>query len=211
MVLIAPSILSADFSCLKDEIKALEEAKADWIHLDIMDGHFVENLTFGPMVVKSLRSYTNLPFDVHLMVENPLKMIPWFASSGADIITVHAETCKHLDKALELIRSYGIKAGVSLNPSTSEQVLEYVLDKTDLILVMSVNPGFGGQGFINSSVKKIANIKSMVKGKNVLIEVDGGINPLTASECIAAGADVLVAGSAVFANHDYAKNIESLR
>ena len=211
MVLIAPSILSADFSCLKDEIKALEEAKADWIHLDIMDGHFVENLTFGPMVVKSLRSYTNLPFDVHLMVENPLKMIPWFASSGADIITVHAETCKHLDKALELIRSYGIKAGVSLNPSTSEQVLEYVLDKTDLILVMSVNPGFGGQGFINSSVKKIANIKSMVKGKNVLIEVDGGINPLTASECIAAGADVLVAGSAVFANHDYAKNIELLR
>ena len=211
MVLIAPSILSADFSCLKDEIKALEEAKADWIHLDIMDGHFVENLTFGPMVVKSLRSYTNLPFDVHLMVENPLKMIPWFALSGADIITVHAETCKHLDKALELIRSYGIKAGVSLNPSTSEQVLEYVLDKTDLILVMSVNPGFGGQGFINSSVKKIANIKSMVKGKNVLIEVDGGINPLTASECIAAGADVLVAGSAVFANHNYAKNIELLR
>ena len=211
MVLIAPSILSADFSCLKDEIKDLTLAKADWIHLDVMDGHFVENLTFGPMLVKNLRPYTKLPFDVHLMVENPLKMIPWFANTGADIITIHAETCTHLDKALDLIKSYGLKAGVSLNPSTSEQVLEYVLDKIDLVLVMSVNPGFGGQSFINSSIKKISNIKSMIKNRNILIEVDGGINPLTAAECIAAGADVLVAGSAIFANNEYAKNIESLR
>ena len=132
MVLIAPSILSADFACLKDEIKKLSQAGADWIHLDVMDGHFVPNLTFGPMVVKSIRPYTNLPFDVHLMVENPLEMIPWFAKAGADIITVHAESCLHLDKALSQIKSYGLKAGVSLNPSTPETVLEYVLDKTDL-------------------------------------------------------------------------------
>ncbi|MBQ8870313.1 MAG: ribulose-phosphate 3-epimerase [Alphaproteobacteria bacterium] len=209
MVLIAPSILSADFSCLKDEIKALTAAKADWIHLDVMDGHFVENITFGPMVVKSIRPYTKLPFDVHLMVENPLKMIPWFAQVGADIITVHAETCKHLDRAIELVKSYGLKAGVSLNPSTPEMVLEYVLNKLDLVLVMSVNPGFGGQSFIPSTIEKIAKIKSMIK--NTLIEVDGGINPLRASECISAGADVLVAGSAVFANGNYEKNIEALR
>lgn len=211
MVLVAPSILSADFSRLKDEVQALTQAKADWIHLDVMDGHFVPNLTFGPMVIKSIRPYTNLPFDVHLMVENPFEMIPWFANVGADIITVHAETCKHLDKAIELIKSYGKKAGVSLNPSTSETVLEYVLDKLDLILVMSVNPGFGGQSFIPSALEKIVRIKKMLKGKEILIEVDGGINPLTSAECKAAGADVLVAGSAVFANGDYMKNIEALR
>ena len=211
MVLIAPSLLSADFSCLRDEVKTLTLANADWIHLDVMDGHFVENLTFGPMVVKSIRDYTNLPFDVHLMVENPIKMIPWFANAGANIITIHAETCKHLDRAIELIKSYGLKAGVSLNPSTPESVLEDVLDKIDLILVMSVNPGFGGQSFIQSSIEKITNIKSMTKGKNILIEVDGGINPLSAAKCKAAGADVLVAGSAVFSNSDYAKNIEALR
>ncbi len=211
MVLIAPSILSADFACLKDEIKKLSQAGADWIHLDVMDGHFVPNLTFGPMVVKSIRPYTNLPFDVHLMVENPLEMIPWFAKAGADIITVHAESCLHLDKALSQIKSYGLKAGVSLNPSTPETVLEYVLDKTDLILVMSVNPGFGGQSFISGSIEKISRIKSMIKGKNILIEVDGGINPLTSAECVAAGADVLVAGSAVINDGEYKKNIEALR
>lgn len=211
MVLIAPSILSADFACLKDEIKKLSQAGADWIHLDVMDGHFVPNLTFGPMVVKSIRPYTSLPFDVHLMVENPLEMIPWFAKAGADIITVHAESCLHLDKALSQIKSYGLKAGVSLNPSTPETVLEYVLDKTDLILVMSVNPGFGGQSFISGSIEKISRIKSMIKGKNILIEVDGGINPLTSAECVAAGADVLVAGSAVINDGEYKKNIEALR
>ncbi|MBE6451645.1 MAG: ribulose-phosphate 3-epimerase [Alphaproteobacteria bacterium] len=211
MVLIAPSMLSADFSCLKDEVKALAMAGADWIHLDVMDGHFVENLTFGPMVIKSIRPYTNLPFDVHLMVDNPSKMIPWFVNAGADIITIHAEACKHLDRAVELIKSYGKKAGVSLNPSTPETVLEYVADKLDLVLVMSVNPGFGGQSFNPLMIEKIAKIKTMFKGKKALIEVDGGINALTAAECKAAGADVLVAGSAVFANGDYKKNIEALR
>ncbi len=211
MVLIAPSILSADFSCLKDEIKKLTYAGADWIHLDVMDGHFVPNLTFGPMVVKSIRPYTDLPFDVHLMVENPLEMIPWFVKSGADIITIHAETCTHLDKALAQIKSYGLKAGVSLNPSTSESVLEYVLDKLDLVLIMSVNPGFGGQSFIQNSIDKISKIKAMIKGRKILIEVDGGINSVTASECISAGADVLVAGSAILNNDDYKKNIEALR
>ena len=211
MVLIAPSILSADFSCLKEEVQKLTQAKADWLHLDVMDGHFVPNLTFGPMVVKSIREHTKLPFDVHLMVKNPLEMIPWFANAGADIITVHAETCPHLDKALSQIKSYGIKAGVSLNPSTPENVLEYVLDKLDLIMVMSVNPGFGGQSFIQSSIEKISRIKNMIKGKNILIEVDGGVNPMTAAECVAAGADVLVAGSAILNGGDYQKNIEALR
>lgn len=211
MVLIAPSLLSADFSCLKEEVVALSQAGADLIHLDIMDGHFVPNLTFGPMVVKSIRNYTRLPFDVHLMVENPQDMISWFAKAGADIITIHAESTKHLDKLLAEIKSYGIKAGVSLNPSTPETVLEYVLDKLDLILVMSVNPGFGGQSFISASVEKIAKIKSMIKGKDIKIEVDGGINPLTAAECVAAGADILVAGSAILNNGNYKKNIEALR
>ena len=211
MVLIAPSILSADFSCLKEEVVALSQAGADLIHLDIMDGHFVPNLTFGPTVVKSIRDCTKLPFDVHLMVENPQDMISWFAKAGADIITIHAESTKHLDKLLAEIKSYGIKAGVSLNPSTPETVLEYVLDKIDVVLVMSVNPGFGGQGFIPSSVEKIAKIKSMIKGKDIKIEVDGGINPLTAAECVAAGADILVAGSAILNSGDYKKNIEVLR
>ncbi len=211
MVLIAPSILSADFSCLKEEVVALSQAGADLIHLDIMDGHFVPNLTFGPTVVKSIRDCTKLPFDVHLMVENPQDMISWFAKAGADIITIHAESTKHLDKLLAEIKSYGIKAGVSLNPSTPETVLEYVLDKIDVVLVMSVNPGFGGQSFISSSVEKIAKIKSMIKGKDIKIEVDGGINPLTAAECVAAGADILVAGSAILNSGDYKKNIEALR
>lgn len=211
MVKIAPSILSADYGKLKDEIEALEKAGADMIHMDIMDGHYVPNLTFGPAVVRQLRPYSSLPFDVHLMVENPDEMIPWFAEAGADIITVHAEVCPHLDRTLSSIRSLGIKAGVSLNPATPESVLSYVLDKIDLVLVMSVNPGFGGQSFIESQLEKIANIKEMRGGRNIAIEVDGGINPLTSSECIAAGADILVAGTSVFAGGDYKKNIEALR
>ncbi|MBQ8437096.1 MAG: ribulose-phosphate 3-epimerase [Alphaproteobacteria bacterium] len=211
MVKIAPSLLSADFANLQREVEKLEQSGADMLHLDIMDGHYVPNLTFGSTVVKSLRPYSKLPFDVHLMVRNPDEMIPWFIASGADIITVHAETCPHLDKTLQTIRSYGLKAGVALNPSTPETILEYVLDKVDMILVMSVNPGFGGQKFIDSAINKISKIKNMIGDKNIEIEVDGGINPLTAARCISAGADILVAGTAVFSGGDYARNIDSLR
>ena len=211
MVKIAPSLLSADFANLQNEVEKLEKSGADMLHLDIMDGHYVPNLTFGSAIVKSLRPYSKLPFDVHLMVRNPDEMIPWFIASGADIITVHAETCPHLDKTLQTIRSYGLKSGVALNPSTPESVLEYVLDKIDMILVMSVNPGFGGQKFIDSAINKISKIKNMIGDKNIEIEVDGGINPLTAARCISAGADILVAGTAVFSGGDYARNIDSLR
>lgn len=211
MVKIAPSILSADFADLKNEIIRINEAKADMVHLDIMDGNFVPNLTFGPCVVKSIRSYTKLPFDVHLMVQNPDVMLEWFALAGADIITVHAEVCQHLDKTIDAIHALGLKAGVALNPSTSESVLEYVIDKVDLVLVMTVNPGFGGQKFMENQLEKIAKIKKMIAEKDVILSVDGGINPLTAAQAISAGADMLVAGSAVFGSHDIAGNIAALR
>lgn len=211
MVKIAPSILSADFGNLKNEVIALEKAGADMIHIDVMDGHYVPNLTFGPAIVRLIRSYTNLPLDVHLMVDNPEDMLSWFITAGADILTIHAETCKHLDATLNTIKERGCKVGVSLNPATNENVLAYVLDKLDQILVMSVNPGFGGQSFIAEQLKKIAKIKSLIGSRNIQIEVDGGINPLTAAECVAAGADILVAGTSVFASKDYRKNIDALR
>lgn len=211
MVLIAPSILSADFGRLKEEVAALDKAGADLIHCDVMDGKFVPNLTFGAAVIKSVRANTNLPLDVHLMIENPDIMLETFAKAGADILTVHAEACPHLDRTLSKIKELGCKVGVSLNPATSEDVLQYVLDKIDVILIMTVNPGFGGQSFITSQLDKIARVKELIGSRNIKIEVDGGINPLTAAECIAAGADILVAGTTVFDGSDYRKNIESLR
>ncbi len=211
MVKIAPSILAADFGNLKNEVMALEKAGADMIHIDVMDGHYVPNLTFGPAIVRLIRSYTNLPLDVHLMVDNPEDMLSWFITAGADILTVHAETCKHLDATLNTIKERGCKVGVSLNPATNENMLAYVLDKIDQELVMSVNTGICGQSIIAEQMKKISKIKSLIGKRNILIEIDGGINPLTAAECVAAGADILVAGTSVFASKDYRKNIDALR
>ena len=211
MVLIAPSILSADFSNLKEEIIALDKAGADMIHLDVMDGCFVNNLTFGAPVIASIRGYTKLPFDTHLMVQQPQNLIEPLKKAGVDIVTIHQEAAIHLDAVLSEIKKQGLKAGIALNPSSDENTIKYVLDKLDLILVMSVNPGFGGQNFIPSSLDKITRIKKMIKGHNILIEVDGGINPMSANQCIAAGADILVAGTSVFKGGTYKKNIESLR
>ena len=197
---IAPSILSADFSFLGNDISAITKAGADYVHIDVMDGHFVPNLTFGPVVIQSIRRFTKIPFDVHLMIEPVDQFIESYVKAGADIITVHAEATKHLDRTLNLIKSKGVKCGVSLVPSTPAWVLEYVLDIVDLVLVMTVNPGFGGQKFIPSQLKKIQQIRAMINksGREIDLEVDGGINVETAKACIAAGADVLVAGSAIF-------------
>ncbi len=213
-ITLSPSILSADFARLGAEIQAVSDAGADWIHVDVMDGHYVPNLTIGPDVVKAIRPYTNKPFDIHLMIEPYESYLEAFAVAGADIITVHAEAGNHIDRALQQIRSMGKKAGVSLNPSTPESSLEYLIEKLDLILVMSVNPGFGGQNFLESQLRKIRRIREMIGDHSVALEVDGGIKPENIGKVVEAGANVVVAGSAIFKGGtpaNYKKNLALLR
>lgn len=211
--MISPSLLSADFTNLEKEIKILNEEKVDFLHLDIMDGNYVPNISYGPGIVKSLRPLTNIPFDTHLMIERPENFIEDFKNAGSDIITIHPSTIKHLDRTLSLIKSHGMKAGLALNPSDSLEVLDYTLDKLDLVLIMSVNPGFGGQKFIPSALRKISEVKKMIEERNLktLIEVDGGVKLDNAKEVLAAGADILVAGSAIFQKDKTRENIKAFK
>ncbi|SDD98278.1 ribulose-phosphate 3-epimerase [Paenibacillus sp. UNCCL117] len=215
MLRIAPSILSADFARLGEEVADVERGGADWLHVDVMDGHFVPNMTIGPLVVEALRPKTQLPLDVHLMIEQPDRYIPAFARAGADLISVHAEACVHLDRTLHGIKEAGVKAGVVLNPATPLSSIAYApLELLDLVLVMTVNPGFGGQSFITSMLGKIAELRRLLDGRglsHVDIEVDGGINPVTARQVIEAGANVLVAGNAIFGQPDRAAAIRAIR
>lgn len=213
MVKIAPSILSADFSKLGEEIKDVEMGGADLIHVDVMDGHFVPNITIGPLIVEAIRPVTKLPLDVHLMIENPDQYIEAFAKAGADYLTVHVEACKHLHRTISYIKSLGVKAGVVLNPATPVEMIQHIIEDVDMVLFMTVNPGFGGQAFIPSVLEKVTQLKEMAEAKNhhLEIEVDGGVNEETAKLCIQAGATVLVAGSAVYNKSDRGKAIAALR
>lgn len=210
---IAPSLLAADFARLGEEVAAIEAAGADWLHLDIMDGHFVPNISFGPSVVKALRKHARMPFDVHLMIAPADPYLAAFADAGADLISLHPEAGPHLHRSLQTIRALGKKSGVVLNPATPVGVVAEVIDLVDLVLVMSVNPGFGGQSFIRTQLSKIATLRGMIEasGHDIALQVDGGVTAVTAKDCIAAGADVLVAGTAVFGKSDYAAAIAGLR
>lgn len=213
MIKVAPSILSADFSKLGEEIKKIENSGAELVHIDVMDGHFVPNITIGPLIVSAIRPLTNLTLDVHLMISEPDKYVDIFKDAGADIITVHAEAATHLDRLVSRIRQLGIKAGVSLNPSTHESCLEYVLDKIDMVLIMSVNPGFGGQSFIEGMTDKISSVKKAItkRNLNVDIQVDGGVNLDTVSKVTGAGANILVAGSAFFGSENPSEFVRMLK
>jgi ribulose-phosphate 3-epimerase len=210
---IAPSILSADFGRLRDEIQAVEAAGADYLHIDVMDGHFVPNITFGPTMVEAIRKISCLPLDVHLMIQNPDQFIPAFAQAGADILAVHLEVCPHLNRTIHLIRDSSVVPAVVLNPSASLFLLDQILEDVDMVMLMSVNPGFGGQKFIPNSVQKIRDLRTMITGRNlsVDIEVDGGLTPDNVQEVCRAGADVIVAGSAIFNSHDYRERIKLFR
>ncbi|MBD1371385.1 ribulose-phosphate 3-epimerase [Hazenella sp. IB182357] len=213
MIKIAPSILSADFANLGAEIKEVEEAGADWIHLDVMDGHFVPNITIGPLIVEAIRPHTTLPLDVHLMIEQPERYINQFARNGADYITVHQEACPHLHRTIYQIKEQGVKAGVVLNPATPISAIESILPDLDLVLLMTVNPGFGGQSFITSVLTKIQQLRMQIEamGLEIDIEVDGGINQKTAADVVAAGANVLVAGSAIFGEADRKRALQAIK